>query len=460
MFRRLLVQTSRPRSRSTSSGLIARYTRKTAGSKRLTAAAPRRAGRSSRRCRLPRPSGRRWSTASSPSAPRARKLWDIDGNEYIDILNGFGPTMLGHAPGFRERSGRRSSCKRLRNRAADAARRRSAELICELTGNERVTFCNTGSEAVMAAMRIARTVTGRNRIVFFAGDYHGQFDEVLVKRDSPERRAARVPGAPGIPARKSEQHHRARIRHARNRWNTFAQHASRARSGDGRTGAEPPSEPAADRIPAAKCAASPKHSGTAFIFDEVVTGFRVHPGGAQAVFGIRADMATYGKVVGGGMPIGMLAGTCRFMDALDGGTWQYRRRLRSRGRRDVLRRHLRAPSAGPGCNLRCSLADEGGRSGFAGAPQREPLRRWRSASTRSSRNGGMTAAWRTSAASSISISTTTLASRASSTSTCVRRASTSSKASRAISPRNIRKPTLTTSWRASIRASPKCLPMD
>ena len=66
-----------------------------------------------------------------------------------------------------------------------------------------------------------------------------------------------------------------------------------------------------------------ERSGTALIFDEVVTGFRVHPGGAQALFGIRADLATYGKVVGGGMPIGVLAGKPHFMDALDGGMWQY-----------------------------------------------------------------------------------------------------------------------------------------
>src|SRR4029079_7314455 len=66
-----------------------------------------------------------------------------------------------------------------------------------------------------------------------------------------------------------------------------------------------------------------EQAGTAFVFDEVITGFRVHPGGCQALFGIRADLATYGKVVAGGMPIGILAGKSRFMDALDGGAWQF-----------------------------------------------------------------------------------------------------------------------------------------
>ena len=93
-------------------------------------------------------------------------------------------------------------------------------------------------------------------------------------------------------------------------------------------------------------------SGTALVFDEVVTGFRMHPGGMQALFGIRADLATYGKVVGGGLPIGILAGTARFMDALDGGKWQYGDDSFPGRGADVLRRHVRAPSAGAGGRAR------------------------------------------------------------------------------------------------------------
>ena len=97
----------------------------------------------------------------------------------------------------------------------------------------------------------------------------------------------------------------------------------RTRGGHGRARAEPASRLPAPSNSSRLCARSPRKPATALIFDEIVTGFRVHPGGVQALFGIRADLVTYGKVVGGGMPIGILAGKAAFMDALDGGFWQY-----------------------------------------------------------------------------------------------------------------------------------------
>ena len=110
-------------------------------------------------------------------------------------------------------------------------------------------------------------------------------------------------------------------------------------------------------------------SGSALVFDEVVTGFRVHPGGMQRVFGIRADMATYGKVVGGGMPVGVLAGNRRFMDALDGGMWSYGDKSFPRWRRRSCR-HLRAPSAGVGGAEGGAALSEGTRAGAAGPAYR------------------------------------------------------------------------------------------
>ena len=247
------------------------------------------------------------------------KLWDIDGNEYVDLLNGFGQTAFGHAPDFVVREvGERLSRGFAIGPQSDLAGE-TAELFCKLTGNERMTFCNTGSEAVMAALRVARTVTGRNRVVVFDGAYHGQFDEVLVKSARGSQRSIAV--AAGIPAEAvanvtvldyGSPESLAWIR----------EHAAEL--------AAVVVEPVQSRRPALQ----PKEflralrsittaSGTALVFDEVVTGFRMHPGGMQAVFGVRADLATYGKVVGGGLPIGILAGTARFMDALDGGMWQY-----------------------------------------------------------------------------------------------------------------------------------------
>lgn len=250
---------------------------------------------------------------------KGSRLWDIDGNEYVDILNGFGQTAFGHAPDFVVDAIRAQLNDGFAiGPQADLAGE-AAELFCAITGNERMTFCNTGSEAVMAALRVARTVTGRDRVVMFGGAYHGQFDEVLVKGTrTPERS---VPIAPGIPATSV-----ASI--------TVLPYATDEALAWVREHAQELAavvvEPVQSRHPGLQpraflfeLRAITAASGSALIFDEVVTGFRVHPGGLQAVFDIRADLATYGKVVGGGMPIGILAGSSRFMDALDGGMWQY-----------------------------------------------------------------------------------------------------------------------------------------
>ena len=197
-----------------------------------------------------------------------------------------------------------------------------AALFCEMTGNERMTFCNTGSEAVMAAMRIARTVTGRQKIVIFNGDYHGQFDEVLVKGVQRPGGAPRsVPVAPGIPGSAVENMIVLEYGSPQTlQW--IRDHADELAA----VIVEPVQSRHADLRPfdfLREVRQITAASGTAFVMDEVVTGFRVHPGGMQAVLGIRADMATYGKVMGGGLPIGVLAGQSKFMDALDGGQWRF-----------------------------------------------------------------------------------------------------------------------------------------
>jgi amino acid adenylation domain-containing protein len=245
-------------------------------------------------------------------------LWDKDGNRYIDILNGYGAILYGHSPDF----------------ILDALREQlelgfpigpqtelvgeCSELIKEFTGMDRVTFCNTGSEAVMGAMRLARTVTGRNLVVLFAGDYHGSFDEVLVKSVGNQRS---MPVAPGIP-RESV----ANIL-VLDYGTPEALAIIRERAEDI---AAVLVEPVQSRHPELRPAEFLKEvreitrqSGSALIFDEVVTGFRTHTGGMQSLYGIKADLATYGKVVAGGMPMGILAGIPAFMDALDGGTWRY-----------------------------------------------------------------------------------------------------------------------------------------
>lgn len=248
-------------------------------------------------------------------------LWDIDGNEYVDILNGFGPIMLGHRPEFVEKAIEKQLHEGFEIGPQTLLACEIAKTICEFTGNERATFCNTGSEAVTAAMRVARTVTGRSKIVFFAGDYHGMFDEVLVKGFRKGGVPQAVPVAPGIPREKAA--------------NVVVLEYGSPESLEwiGQNAKELAAvmvEPVQSRHPDLQPVGFLKElrkiteeSDTCLIFDEVVTGFRVHPGGCQALFEIRADLATYGKVLAGGMPIGVLAGKAKFMDALDGGMWQF-----------------------------------------------------------------------------------------------------------------------------------------
>jgi amino acid adenylation domain-containing protein len=301
--------------------LTARYCRKTAASKRYTQehrgtlADPRAA------------SGFRteWKELVYPivmERSAGSKIVDLDGNEYVDLVNGFGQTAFGHSPDFVLQAVREQLDKGFAIGPQAQLAGKVAALFCEITGNERMTFCNTGSEAVMAAMRLARTVTGREKIVIFNGDYHGQFDEVLVKgvqRAGQQPRS--VPVSPGIPA--SAVQNMIVLDYATPQTLQWV-----------RENAEDLAavivEPVQSRHPSLqpyeflreirKITAA---SGTAFVMDEVVTGFRAHPGGIQALAGVRADMATYGKVVGGGLPIGILAGNRRFMDALDGGAWQF-----------------------------------------------------------------------------------------------------------------------------------------
>ena len=252
---------------------------------------------------------------------KGSRLWDIDGNEYIDILNGFGPISLGHMPDFIHDAVSKQLEQGIEIGPQTPLAGEVASLLCELTGNERATFCNTGSEAVMAALRLARTVTGRKKVVMFSGDYHGNFEEVLVKRIGKNDSLRTGPIAPGIT---SEAVANVIVLDygTPESLEVIRQQASDL--------AAVILEPIQSRHPNLQ----PKEflqtvreitsaSGTALIFDEVVTGFRLHLGGAQAYFGIRADMVTYGKVLGGGFPIGALAGKAEFMDALDGGMWNY-----------------------------------------------------------------------------------------------------------------------------------------
>jgi amino acid adenylation domain-containing protein len=296
--------------------LIAKYEAKTPTSKRLT---------QSGRARLADPravAGFRpqWKEIVYPlitDRARGSRLWDVDGNEYIDIVNGYGCILFGHSPDFVVEAARAQLDRGVAIGPQTPLAAEVAELLCELTGNDRVTFCNTGSEAVMAAIRVARTVTGRDKLVYFTGDYHGTFDEVLI-RNTPRGSA---PVAPGIPLQNVtnvvvlDYGTDASLEYLRNNADEIAAVLI---------------EPVQTRHPENKpfdfiraIRTITEQTGSAMILDEVVTGFRLAPGGVQEFLGIRADMCTYGKVIGGGHPIGVLSGKAMYLDALDGGAWQF-----------------------------------------------------------------------------------------------------------------------------------------
>lgn len=246
------------------------------------------------------------------------RIWDVDGNEYIDALNGFGSNFFGYANPEITQAVVDQMWRGVEIGPQCPLTGETAELICEFTGMDRVGFCNTGSEAVMGAMRIARTVTGRETIVIFSGSYHGIFDEVIV-RSTPGLRS--MPAAPGI-MRSSVQNvlvleygTEESLQIIRDRIDEFA--AVMVESVQSRRPEFQPTEFLQE------LRTITEENDVPFIFDEVITGFRTGPGGAQEFFGIQADIATYGKVVGGGMHIGVVAGKAKYMDALDGGPWSY-----------------------------------------------------------------------------------------------------------------------------------------
>jgi iturin family lipopeptide synthetase A len=248
------------------------------------------------------------------------RLWDIDGNEYIDLTMGFGTNLLGHAPQFVRDAIAEQLKRGMEVGPSTLLAGKVAKLICEFTGMERVAFCNTGSEAILAAIRMARTVTGRTRIAT-TGGFHGICDEVLVRSSLVGGIRKTIPIAPGIPDHMvsevlvldygSQASLEVLQAHA---------HELAAVLIEPVQGRHPDLQPR-DFLKEARRIT--RKSETAFVMDEVITGFRSHPGGAQALFDVRADIATYGKIIGGGMPIGAVAGRSEYLDALDGGNWQY-----------------------------------------------------------------------------------------------------------------------------------------
>ena len=246
------------------------------------------------------------------------RMWDIDGNEYVDVLNGFGSNFLGYGNPVIMKAVEAQLRSGIELGPQHPLAGEMARLICEFTGYDRAGLCNTGSEAVLGAMRIARTVTGRSTIVCFNGSYHGINDEVIVRGT---KRLKSFPAAAGIPAESVQN------MLVLDYGTDEALEIIRRQAGDiAAVLVEPIQSRRADFRPKEflhEVRKITQENGALLIFDEVITGFRLLPGGAQEFYGVKADVSTYGKVIGGGMPVGAIAGRKEYMDALDGGFWQF-----------------------------------------------------------------------------------------------------------------------------------------
>ena len=249
------------------------------------------------------------------------RFWDIDGNEYVDIAMGYGALLFGHTPPSIE--GLQTHFNHgIQMGLISYSVGQAAELVRDLTGVERVSFCNSGTEAVMIALRLARTVTGRSKIAFFEGSYHGFFDEVLVRPSATlDGDTCMAPIAPGITSSSADNVLVLEYGDPKS-LEILSKHAHELAA----VLVEPVQSRRPDLQPVEflrELRKLTRESGTALIFDEVITGFRVHPGGVQALFGIEADLVTYGKGIGAGVPVAVVAGRAAYIDPIDGGQWNY-----------------------------------------------------------------------------------------------------------------------------------------
>ncbi|MFF5482895.1 MupA/Atu3671 family FMN-dependent luciferase-like monooxygenase [Streptomyces sp. NPDC012935] len=249
------------------------------------------------------------------------RLQDVDGNEYVDITMGFGVLLFGHEPDFVTEAVREHLSRGIQLGPRNAETGEAAELLAELTGLERVAFANSGTEANSAAIRLARAATGRDKIVTFLGAYHGHADNVLGRTSGSGTDQVTVPVSRGIPQASVSD---LLVLD----YGTDAALEAIARHADDIAAVVV--EPVQSRHPSLrpvefvrKLRELTRRHGIVLLFDEMLTGFRPALRGAQELYGVTPDLATYGKLLGGGFPIGAIAGRADIMDGVDGGHWSY-----------------------------------------------------------------------------------------------------------------------------------------
>ncbi|MDY2629581.1 MAG: glutamate-1-semialdehyde 2,1-aminomutase [Lachnospiraceae bacterium] len=243
-------------------------------------------------------------------------ITDVDGEKYLDFIGSWGPMILGHNhESVREKV--MEACMDGLSFGAPTEREVvMAELICDMVpGMEMVRMVNSGTEAVMSAIRAARGFTGRNKIVKFAGCYHGHSDSILIKAGSGVMEGG-VPDSSGVTKGCTEDTLSAVYNDLSSVQKIFDQYPEQV--------AAIIVEPVAANmgvVPAKKGFLEGLRElctryGALLIFDEVITGFRLAAGGAQEYFGIQADLVTYGKIIGGGMPVGAYGGRREIMSVI------------------------------------------------------------------------------------------------------------------------------------------------
>ena len=241
-------------------------------------------------------------------------VYDEDGNEYIELINSWGPMILGHSHPIIEEAVKEALPRSTSYGAPTEREIEIAELITQIVPSvEKVRMVNSGTEAAMSAARLARGYTGRDKLIKFEGCYHGHGDSFLIAAGSGAMTAG-IPNSPGVTQGTAQDTLIAT-------YNDIDSVARLVESNPGNVAAvmiEPVAGnmgcvlPQEDFLPALRTLCD--EHGILLIFDEVMTGFRLAPGGAQELYGVTPDMTALGKIIGGGLPVGAYGGKAEVMD--------------------------------------------------------------------------------------------------------------------------------------------------
>ena len=243
-------------------------------------------------------------------------IWDADGKRYIDYINSWGPAIVGHAHPEVVKAVQTAATLGLSFGAPTEAEIEMAELLCQLVPSmEMVRLVSSGTEATMSAIRLARGFTGRDGLIKFEGCYHGHSDSLLVKAGSGALTFGN-PSSGGVPADLAQHTMVLDYNSVEQLEGAFSKHGNKIAC----VIVEPVAgnmnliAPRPEFLKAMRELCT--QHGAVLIFDEVMTGFRVGPGSAQGLYGITPDLSTFGKVVGGGMPLGAFGGRREIMEQI------------------------------------------------------------------------------------------------------------------------------------------------